>query len=184
MRVFSVSFGWTFTRFTAKNIKGWKSLSCTSSPSYSSFHILRNVIHFLSVFRNIHTYTSKCYMSYCLTLPYSSERFLGQKDGPPYSLSPRTMFPCAHSSQFEQPHRAWHLAVSRALPCFLLRHRRLQGAACDRLTLTPVAGPVLCAPGWDCRATACLLIIFTTILKYSSPHPYLKKGTRMPRRQE
>lgn len=123
-----------------------------------------------------------------LTLSHPAQCSLREISGPErwaplLSLTPHNV-PCAHSSQFEQSHRAWRLAVSSALPCFLLRHRILQGAACDRHTLTPVAGPVLCAPGWNCRATACLLIIFTTILKYSSPHPYLKKGTRMPRRQE
>lgn len=62
--------------------------------------------------------------SYFFTQPYSSERFLDQKDGPPHSFSPlhnillRAFFFFSHNL-FNQSTTAWHLAISNVFSFFL-----------------------------------------------------------------
>lgn len=154
MRVFSISSGWTFTWLTTQK---YKRVEVSLLPP-----VLLPMAA-LEIF--IHTKANITCSPYCFTQPYSSERFLGQKDRPPYSLSRLHNIPL-HAFFIIWPTNPvvldiWLFPVF--FPSFFLYYKLLQGVTWQRHTFTPVIGPVLYVPGWNCGARACLLIIFTTI---------------------
>lgn len=138
---------------------------------------------FLECVRNIHTYTSKCYMSYCLTLPYSSERFLGQKRQAPCPLSRPGCVPlCAFLLVRATPVPGIWLSPA-LFPAFfsVTEGCKEQPATGTRSHLWLGLSCVLLGGTAGHSMFTCN---FTTIFKIFQSTSYLKKGTRMPRRQE